>query len=408
MLIYRAKIPDFITGHEIYYTDYKSYEYKNFISQKIAHFFSNEHEYNIIPIPIIWLKLSKLFNSYFLMIIYNRLFDAIRYFPPTVCYNNYKYIKNEPQNQIIVSDKEVYSSCLFDAFENFQINEFLNLYIEKIFHINNYDLLNSELDFLDTHDIAQSKYDNLKYLVFRTGLTQWQLSNKNERKDLTKLFDLNNLPNYQSIRFSIYISWALCQKILLNNIEPINYIDDTTLNINKLYNYFIYLINDTNGLLNKLIKWLNLLDWDKYEKETISKGSDKLNLLDMYNVNTLFNESNQLSKAYYDYPTNPQIKIKDVIDDNYILINLSNIIEQSIYDNVEDHDNTETDMVNNQTETDIVNDQTEIANNQISNTLKGGNNNVVGIYKSVNMLTDIISTVPICKIANIIQFVKSK
>ena len=43
------------------------------------------------------------------------------------------------------------------------------------------------------------------------------LSNKNERKDLNKLFNLNNIPDYKSIRFSIFISWALCQKILSNN-----------------------------------------------------------------------------------------------------------------------------------------------------------------------------------------------
>lgn len=398
MLIYRAKIPDFITGNEIFYKNFQSNEYKTFISNKIKHFFNNEYEYNLIPSPIIWLKLSKFFNSYSLMIIYNRLLDVIKYFPPTVCYNNYKFIKNEPQNQIIVNDEEVYSSCLFDAYENFQINEFLCLYIEKIFFVNNYKLLNSELDLLDTHNLNDTKYDNLKYLVFRSGLVQWQLINKNEHKDLTKLFNLNDLPNYQSIRFSIFISWALCQKILGININQISYIEDTTLNINKLYNHFIYLINDTTGLLVKLIKWLDEFNWNEYDETTITKGSDKLNLLDSFNINTIFDSNFQLYKAYYDYPTSLNIKIKDVINNNYILIDLSNNIEQSIYDNLENNNIVETysdDELNNNNIT-----------NQQENIQKGGINNIIGVYELENKSIKIISMVPICKIANIIQFVK--
>ena len=397
--IYREKIPDFITGNEIFFNNFESNEYKTFITNKIKHFFSNEYKYNLIPSSIVWLKLCKLFNSYSLMIIYNRLFDAVKYFPPTVCYNNYKYIKNEPENQIIVNDEEVYSSCIFDAYENFQINEFLCLWVEKTFNITNYKLLNSELDLLDTHDLNQSKYDNLKYLIFRTGLAQWMLANKNVRKDLTKLFDLNNIPNYKSIRFSIFISWALCQKILSNNIEPINYITDTTLDINKLYNYFIYLINDTTGLLIKLIKWLDELDWDEYEETTITKGSDELRLLDSYDVDTIFDSNSRLHKAYYDYPTSSNIKIKDVINNNYVLIDLSKNIEESIYDDLEVN-NSILDT-NSHTELNYVN-----INNQSENIQKGGFNNIIGVHLIENKTTKIISTVPICKIANIIQFIK--
>ena len=406
IFIYREKIPDFITGNELFFTNYNSNDYKTFITNKIKHFFSNEHEYNIIPSSIIWLKLCKLFNSYSLMIIYNRLFDAIKYFPPTVCFNNYKFIKNEPVNQIFINENEVYSSCLFDAYENFQINEFLCLYFEKIFYTKNYKLLNSELDFLDTHKLNNQKYNNLKYLVFRTGLTQWQFSNKNDMLDFAQIFDIDNPPNYQSIRFSLFVAWALCKKILLKNISPISYIEDTSLNINKLYNYFIYLINDNTGLLNKLVKWLDDLDWNEYEKTTLTRGCDELKLLDSYDFNTIFNQDNYLHKAYYDFPSNSNIKIKDVVGDNYILNNMTNQIEKSIFDNIEYLENEDE---NEDEDDDNNNDNNEDNKIQTNNNLpnhKGGTNKIIGIYELENGLGKIISTVPICKISNIIQFVK--
>ena len=99
----------------------------------------------------------------------------IEYFPSIVCYNNYKYIKEIPKNKIILNENEVYSSCLFDVCEYLKLNKFLAIYIKKILGMKNYKLLNSELDMLDTHNLNDSKYDNLKYLIFRTGISQWQL-----------------------------------------------------------------------------------------------------------------------------------------------------------------------------------------------------------------------------------------
>lgn len=398
LMLYRESIPDFITGNEINFINYESIDYKNFISSKIAHFFSNEFEYNIVPACIIWFRLSKLFTNYSLIIMYNRCLDAIEYFPHNVCYNNYKYIKDTPDNKIIVNDDQVYSSCLFDVYEHLKLNKFLALYIEKIFGMKNYKLLNSELDMLDTHDLNNSKYDNLRYLVFRTGLTQWQLSDKTEMMDFSQVFDYQNPPNYYSIRFSLFIAWALCQKILNKNINKINYIDDTILNINKLYNYYIFLINDNTGLLMKIIKWLDDLDWDEYEETTITHGSDTLKLLNSYDVKTIFNPSSQLYKAYYDYPTNPKIKIKDVVDDEYEIQNTLLNIEGSIYDNL-----------TNDTIDDLDDDTIE-ENNEENNT---GNQNkqiggmdIIGIYELKNNVCKIISTVPICKISNIIKHVR--
>lgn len=400
--LYRSRIPDFIIGNEDYFKNFESNEYKNFITDKIKHFFGHEYEYKIVSACIIWLKLNKLFNSYSLMIMYNRMFDAIQYFPYEICYNNYIYIKENPENKIIKDEEKVYSSSLLDAFECFQINEFLTVYIKKIFGIKNYKLLNSELDILDTHDLNNSKYNNLRYLVFRTGLTQWQLSDKTEMMDFSQVFDYQNPPNYHSIRFSLFIAWALCQKILNKNINKINYIDDTILNINKLYNYYIFLINDDTGLLMKIIKWLDDLDWDEYEETTETRGCDMLKLLDTYDYSTIFNSSSQLYKAYYDYPTNPKIKIKDVVDDEYEIQNTFLNIESSIYDNLT------TDTIDDLDDDTIEeNDEDNNEENNIGNRNKQmGGMDIIGIYELKNNMGKIISTVPICKISNIIKHVR--
>ena len=407
--IMRSYIPDFIIGNEIFFINHNSTKYKTFVSKKITHFFSNEHEYKIVPICIIWLKLCKLFSSYSLMIMYNRLLDAIKYFPYEICYNNYKYLE-KPKNKILVSENEVFSSCLFDAYENFQLNEFLCLYIKKIFGMKNYKLLNSELDFLDIHNLSKSKFDNLKYLVFRTGLTQWQLRNKTDMLDFSQIINLDIQPNYNSIRFSLFISWALSQKILSKNISQISYIEDTTLNINKLYNYFIYLINDNTGLFTNIIKWIKNFNWDEYDKTISSEGCDNLKLLDSFDVNTIFDLNNCLYKVYYDYPTNPIIKIKDVVGDSYIIEKLTNKIEQNIYDNIDYLENDLNEIEDNLNETENDNIETnsfsQNLSNQKSSNQKGGNNKILGIYKLENELGKIISTVPICKISNIIQFIK--
>jgi hypothetical protein len=405
--LYRANIPDFIIGNEIYFKNHESNNYKTFISNKIEHFFSNEFEYNIVPACIIWFKLSKLFSTYSLMIMYNRCLDAIQYFPHDICYNNYKYIKETPENKIIENEDTVYSSCLFDIYESLQLNNFLTTYIKKILGMKNYKLLNSELDMLDTYNLNDLKYDNLKYLVFRTGISQWQLVDKSDMIDFSKLFDFTTPPNYKSIKFSLFMAWLIAQKILNKPVIKLNYIENTTLNINKLYNYFIFLINDDTGLFIRLIKWLDELDWDGYEETTVSGGSDTLKLLDSFDVNTIFNESNQLYKAYYDYPTNPKIKIKDVIESEYVIENQIESIESSVYDNLDIEINSDEDNNDN------INGESneKLNNNNNEYNLSGGcdlNIDIIGITELSNDVGKIISTVPICKISNIIQWIISK
>ena len=405
-MIYRESIPDFITGCENHFINHESSNYKNFITNKITHFFSHEYEYDIVPACIIWFRLSKLFSTYSLMIMYNRSLDAIQYFPTIICFNNNKYIEDTPENKIIVNDDEVYSSCLFNVYEHLRLNKFLALYIEKILGLKNYKLLNSELDKLDTNDLSNSKYDNLKYLVLRTGISQWQLLDKTDMIDFSKLFNFDIQPDSNSIKFSLFMAWLIAQKILNKPVIKLNYIKDTSLNINKLYNYFIFLINDDTGLLMRLIKLLDDLDWDGYEETTVSGGSDTLKLLDSFDVNTIFNESNQLYKAYYDYPTNPKIKIKDVIDGEYVYINLIQKIESSVYDNFEIEINSDEDNIN---DTNIdVNRKSNNKQNLSGGTNLDANSDIIGITELPNGQGKIISTVPICKILNIIQWIIRK
>ena len=130
-MLYREQIPDFITGNENHFINPESTNYKTFISNNITYFFSHEYEFNIVPACIIWFRLSKLFSTYSLIIMYNRCLDAIEYFPHEICYNNYKYIKDISENKVIVNENKVYSSCLFDVYEHLRLNKFLATYIKK-------------------------------------------------------------------------------------------------------------------------------------------------------------------------------------------------------------------------------------------------------------------------------------
>lgn len=403
-MIFRANIPDFIIDNEKNFVNQKSIEYKNFINNKIKYFFSHEHEFKIVPSCIIWLKLCKLFNSYSLMIMYNRMLNSIKHFPHEICYHNYIYIKNELNEiKVIENENEVYSSCLFDAHECFQINEFLSIYIEKILVMKNYNLLNSELDMLDTHNLNDSKYDNLKYLIFRTGLVQWQYKYKNDKMDFSKVIDFSNYPQHTSIRFSLFIAWALCQVKLGIDIKSINYIPNPTLNIELLYNYYIYLIN--NKLVKTLFDWIMNFNWDEYDG-VVSEEHDDLGLLKTFEVSTIFDENNNIHKTYYDYPTNLDIKIIDVLDGNYKLKSLNNEIDTSIYDDLNEFENIDEDNTfNNSDNSNGSNDSNGGIDNIVNKKLTGGNQeNIIGVHKLKNNFGKIISSVPIAKISNILQW----
>ena len=153
-------------------------------------------------------------------------------------------------------------------------------------------------------------------------------------------------------------------------------------------------------MLKRLIKWLDDSNWNEYEETTVSKGSDTLKLLDSYNVNTLFNVDNQLHKAYYDYPINSKIKIKDVIEGEYVYENQTQNIQSSVYDDLDDKDTVE-----HSNNIDLV-DSIELIGDENQEHIQSGGFQIIGFHNLPNKLGKIISTVPICKIANIIQWVK--
>lgn len=335
--IYRSYTPDFITGNESQLKDYKSIEYKNFMLNKIKHFIGNEYEYKIKPSLIIILQLHSIFPScYPLMMIYNRALDNVKYASPEKCYYSFEYIKDTPSNKIMMHDK-VLGSAIYEAYNILKIPEFFFTYLLKIFNIKNYALINSEIDYLDTYDLEDQRFNNLKYMIFEGLLYQWLYVDRTLIKDLSKLFDISNIPTFKSARFSIYMAWALSQKILGYEIEKINIIDDTTLNINKLYNYFITLLNDDSDILPKLIQWIKNYDWSM-DSTKHSGGRDEKKLLEEHDINNLFNSEGNIYKTYYDYISSPEsnIKIKDAIDDEYIYEINSNNITNKIeieYDN---------------------------------------------------------------------------
>jgi hypothetical protein len=284
--------------------------------------------------------------------------------------------------------------------------ECLSNFVEKVFSCDNRELLNSELDYLDSLDINQPQFDNLKYLIIRSNIAQHTLKDENEIIDITDTFDLNNPPNPNSIRYAFYLSHCICEKILNRKVVPkINYIADTKLNINKLYNYFIYLLN--NDLISKLIKWLDDLDWDAYETTTRTQGCDDLKLLKSHDVDTIFNETGEIYKTYYDYPTNPNIYIKDSYDDKYFYIEKSRLVENSIYDDLDMNLN---DIDENENENEIYEtNETKtmpMPMTNIGGTFDSTELNIIGVHELPNNLGLIISTVPICKLANLIQHMR--
>ena len=160
-----------------------------------------------------------------------------------------------------------------------------------------------------------------------------------------------------------------------------------------------------NNLIVTLIRWLDNLDWDAYEKTTKTHGNDELKLLKSYNINTIFDETGEIYKTYYDYPTNQNIYIKDSYDNEYFYIEKSHLIENSIYDNfdmnlndIDDVDDVDDIETNETKDTKIM--------EKIGGTFDSLELNITGVHKLPNNLGLIISTVPICKLANRIQHMR--
>ena len=302
----------------------------------------------------------------------------------------FKNIIIDNKMKILKSDT-VLDSCLYHAYNIIGILEQLNYYIEKVFMCREYKLLSSELDFLDSYDISDLKYNNLKWLIFKCALKE-AISNKNDGLlELDKIIDVTQIPPINSSKFSIYMSWYLLQKLNNKSVPIINIPNENlNLNINKVYKYFINLDTQT---IKKIIKWVIEFDFG-------SSSDSKLDLLNRYSIDTIFNSTGYIYKTNYDYIDNQNYKIK-IEDNEYRLILKPQLISSDNYfDNINFNDY--------ETESDEETESNKTKNNKSSKTAHiGGFNKVDGFYKfklKNNEIINIISPLPFCKMFYFIRY----
>jgi hypothetical protein len=259
--IYLSTIPDFIENNEEKFVNHKSDEYQTFINTKIEHYINNKNEYNHKPSIIILLKIINLFDNEQedneLIILYNRLLHMINYFHPYALFINEEYIKENNQYKVITR-RTVKESTIIQVYNNLPLLEDFNRFIKKIFQQErtDYDLLLNEFEHIDKVNLNDNKYNNLKFNIFIAALHQFIVINP-EPLDLTYFFDEENIPNSNSIKFSIYMAWYIYQKVHNNYRKTVD-IPSLDLNINKFYAYLIMINND---VLKKMLRHISETDY---------------------------------------------------------------------------------------------------------------------------------------------------
>ena len=279
--IYLSTIPDFIENNEQFFVNHQSQDYKIYIKDKINHYIKNKNLYVHKPAIIILLKIIDIFDGEQeddeLIILYNRLLNMINYMHPEYLFINEDYVVNNKSFEL-VTNQNVKASSIIQVYNNLPLLEDFNKFVKKIFQQDkkNYDLLLSEFNMMDTYDLNNQKFNNLKFNIFLASLEQFLII-KPEPLDLSYFFDLNNLPNTKSIKFSVFMAWYIYNKVVNNNKIKMDVISDYSLNINKFYNYLIILDNNQmKQLINHILDInLSILNNDKF------------------NIDELFNDKNE-------------------------------------------------------------------------------------------------------------------
>jgi hypothetical protein len=259
--IYLSTIPDFIIGNEKKFINHKSEEYKTFINTKIKHYLDNKNEYNHKPSIIVLLKLIDLFDKEQdddeLIILYNRVLNMINYMHSDDLFINEEYVKHNNSYKII-THRAVKESTIIQVYDNLPLLEDFNKFVKKIFQQkkDNYDLLLSELNYMDTLDLNDNKYNNLKFNIFLAALYQYIVV-KPEPLDLIHFFNKDTVQNVNSIKFSVFMAWYIYQKIK-NNYKGVVEIHNFDLNINKFYGYLIALDSE---ILKKMLNYITNSDY---------------------------------------------------------------------------------------------------------------------------------------------------
>ncbi len=319
--IYLSTIPDFIENNEKYFNNHQSQDYKTFIKEKINHYIKNKNLYTHKPAIIILLKIINIFDEEQeddeLIILYNRLLNMINYMHPEYLFINEDYVSNNKTFEL-VTNRNVKQSSIIQVYNNLPLLEDFHKFVKKIFQQNkkNYDLLLSEFNMLNTYDLSHQKFNNLKFNIFLSSLEQFLII-KPEPLDLTYFFDLNNLPDAKSIKFSVFMAWYIYNKVVNDKKIKINVINDYSLNIDKFYNYLIVLNNkQLKIIIDHVLKpEVNILNKNKYD------------------IDELFNENNQfilndndLTISYINQFNDENIQVKN----NQIHNNTKNITNTQI------------------------------------------------------------------------------
>jgi hypothetical protein len=243
---------------------------------------NHKDKYTHKPAIIILLKIINIFDEEQdddeLIILYNRMLSMINYLHPEYLFINEEYLLDIDKTFKLISNKTVNQSSIIQVYDNLPILEDFHKFVKKIFQQDkkNYDLLLNEFNMMDTYDLNHQKFNNLKFNVFLASLEQFFLI-KPEPLDLKYFFDLNNLPNYKSIKFSVFMAWYIYNKVVNNQKFKLNIISDFSLNIDKFYNYFIILNN----------KQLKII------VDYVLKSEVKILNKNKYDIDELFNENNQ-------------------------------------------------------------------------------------------------------------------
>ncbi len=327
--IYLSIIPDFIEDNEKFFINNKSVEYQTFINNKIEDYMNNKDKYIHKPAIIILLKLIDIFDEEQdddeLIILYNRMLSMINFLHPEYLFINEEYIRDIDKSFKLISNKTVTQSSIIQVYNNLPILEDFHKFVKKIFQQDkkNYDLLLNEFNIIDTYNLNHQKFNNLKFNVFLASLEQFFII-KPEPLDLKYFFDLNNLPDYKSIKFSVFMAWYIYNKTVNNQKFQLNIISDYSLNINKFYNYFIILIN----------KQLKVI------VDHILKPEVKILNKNKYDIDELFNENNQfvlndndLAISYINQfnDANTQVQNKHLYTTSKHIGNTQIIQEQLVY-----------------------------------------------------------------------------
>lgn len=304
--LYLSVIPDFIENNEKKFINHKSNEYIKYIQTCMDDFYYNRKSFILKPSILILIKLTTLFEKEFDYFNLDFIFTKI-----------VKYISYNKSNSLFINSTNllgtdkiteynyVLQSCIIQFYESLDYLEGFYNFCDKIFYIkkSNYNLLSSELDFIDkNYNLDSQQYNNLKFNLFLGVLSQLALVDKDNRFEPLEFFNPVNPPSPNSIRFVIFLAWYIYQKVAKKSLQYDNLFDGVNMDININKFYFMFFIVD-DDIFEKIF---NIID---------SKRTDNLVMKNKYDINEIFDSENNFITNKLDYEIQPTFD-KDIIKTN--------------------------------------------------------------------------------------------